>query len=266
MRKVSPPRQRTPIACGVENGDHAVRPGALDAPGRSPTMTHTAPPAMRLPLLCTATLAAALASLGATAAPTAPAASAASAPLLAADSRHAVERCQAAVAETVRDMRGQNGRNLHFTGTPQLLPPTADQVVAVTGEGRYGEAGQPFRWNCSYELRSGSTSGVVFRDTGAPITPKAAQGGDWQPDLSHIAPDLCEGEVATLLKRKHPHVGRIVFNAETRRLQPADAAGRVLLRGGGEVQPALDAKARLFGYECTYESASGRLVAARATD
>lgn len=169
------------------------------------------------------------------------------------DAATAGEKCETAVAETVRRMRGREAQEVQFVGGKRALTPVSDEETGVRGEGRYRNAGgrtMPFTYSCYYNLQSGATSGVVFRDAAAdaPVAETAA----WQPDLANISPEACESAAAANLKERHPRVGRIALGSDSRRIRPGQN-GRVVLEGRGAVQPAPGMNAVPFSYACEFE-------------
>lgn len=201
--------------------------------------------------------------LACTAASAQPAASApAAAP---ATTAKAAERCEAEVAETIRRMRGKDAQEIQFVAARRLLTPATDDETSVRGEGRYRAAGAavPFSYSCAYNARSETTSGVLFRDAGAPRTAAAEKA--FEPDLTNLSPEACESAAAASLKARHPRVGRIVFGSDSRRIQPG-SNGLVLLTGQGAVQRAEGMSAIPFSYRCELNPRTGRVVEATTSD
>lgn len=185
-----------------------------------------------------------------------PAAFAATAP---SDAARAGEQCETVVAQTITRMRGREAQEVQFVGTKRALTPVSDDETGVKGEGRYrSSAGRtmPFSYSCYYNLKSGETSGVVFRDAGVG---EAAAEPAWQPDLSSVSPEACEAAAAANLKERHPRVGRITLGSDSRRMRPG-TNGRTVLEGSGAVQPAPGMNAVPFSYQCEFESRGGRIV------
>jgi len=186
------------------------------------------------------------------------AARAASAP----DDAKPAERCETAVADTIREMRGKEARDIEFIAAQRsLLPATGDETT-VKGAGRYRTAAtgvHGFTYRCAYNAESNETSGVVFRETGSsrPAAEKA-----WEPDLSKVSPESCETAIAGALKDKYPRVGRIAFDAETRKLSPAPNED-TWLDGQGAVERAPGMNAIPFSYRCAFQARTGRLVSAQ---
>jgi len=175
------------------------------------------------------------------------------------------ERCEAAVTETVKHMRGDDARQVQFTRARRAVAPPVDEETDVKGEGSYrggSGAARPFSYSCAYNIKSGTTSGVVFRDLGP------ARAGDaepaWQPDLSTLSPEACESAVASVLKGKYPRVGRIAFGSDSRRLRPAPN-GRSGMSGQGSVERAPGMSLIAFDYQCEFEARTGKVVAARTS-
>jgi hypothetical protein len=180
------------------------------------------------------------------------AAAPAAAQTAAVDAAAAGEQCETAVAETVRRIRGREAQEVQFVGGKRALTPVSDDETGVRGEGRYRNAGgraMPFTYSCYYNLKSGATSGVVFRDA---VADAPAAEPAWQPDLANISPEACESAAAANLKERHPRVGRIALGSDSRRIRPG-ANGRVVLEGRGAVQPAPGMNAVPFSYVCEFE-------------
>ncbi len=168
------------------------------------------------------------------------------------------EQCETAVAETITRMRGRDAQEVQFVGGKRALTPTSDDETGVKGEGRYrGPAGRttPFTYSCYFNIKSGATSGVVFRDAGAAPAAEPV----WQPDLTHVSPEACESATASSLKDKHPRVGRIVLGSDSRQVRPGPD-GHILLEGRGAVQPAPGMNSVPFSYRCEFEGRGGRIV------
>ena len=175
------------------------------------------------------------------------------------DAAAAGEQCETAVAQTITRMRGREAQEVQFVGAKRALTPASDDETGVKGEGRYrGAAGRtmPFTYSCYYNIKSGETSGVVFRDTAA-AAPSAEPA--WQPDLTNISPEACESAAAADLKERHPRVGRITLGSDSRRMRPG-TNGRTVLEGRGAVQPAPGMNAVPFSYLCEFEGRGGRIV------
>jgi hypothetical protein len=173
------------------------------------------------------------------------------------------ERCEAAVTETVKHMRGDDARQVQFTRARRAIAPPVDEETDVKGEGTYrGAAGaaRPFSYSCAYNIKSGTTSGVVFRDLGPAKTDSAEAA--WQPDLSTLSPDACEAAVATALKGKYPRVGRIAFGSDSRKLRQAPN-GRTGMDGVGSVERAPGMSLIPFDYRCEFEARTGKVVSVR---
>jgi hypothetical protein len=179
------------------------------------------------------------------------------------DSAKAIERCEAAVAETVRRMRGAAAQELQFSASKRNLAPAAQEdETSVRGEGRYssrGNGSSPFAYTCAYNTKSGTTSGVMFRETASAKAEPA-----WQPDLSFLSPAACEGASAADLKQKYPRVARIAFDSDSRQLAPA-ADDLTLLAGQGAVQRAPGMQAEPFSYRCEINARNGSIVSVQTT-
>ena len=184
----------------------------------------------------------------------------ASAATSSADVAKAAESCEAAVIDTIKEMRGRDAQDVQFNKDKRVLAPTTGEETDVKGAGRYrgpGGAAMPFTYGCAYNATTGATSGIVFRDAAAS---RAAEEKPWQPDLMSVSPEACETAVAATLKNKHPRVGRIAFGSDSRQLRPAPA-GRSSLEGIGAVQKAPGMNLVQFTYRCEFEPGNGKLVA-----
>lgn len=182
--------------------------------------------------------------------------------LAAGDEPKPAERCETAVADTIRDMRGKDVRDVEFIAAQRSLLPATGDETAVKGAGRYKTTAtgvHSFTYRCAYNAASNETSGVVFRETGStrPAAEKA-----WEPDLSKVSPDSCETAIAAALKDKYPRVGRIAFDADTRKLLPAPNDD-TFLDGQGAVERAPGMNAVPFSYRCAFQARTGRLVSAQ---
>jgi hypothetical protein len=175
------------------------------------------------------------------------------------DLSHAGDRCESAVADTVRRVRGPQAKEVQFIGAKRALTPNGEEEMGVKGEGRYWSASTgavPFSYSCAFNAQTGGTSGVMFRETGATA---GATEAAWQPDLSHLSPDACEAATAVALKDKYPRVGRIAFDSDTRKLRPA-TDDRTSLEGQGAVERAPGMHSVPFSYRCEVETRSGKVV------
>ncbi len=190
----------------------------------------------------------------------------------------AVEACQAAVTDSMRSLRGSGVQRIEFDRRQPVIVPPQDEEVPLKGTGRYVNgsakgAGVPFTYGCNYNVRTGKTNGVVISD-GKDATPSrsskrnkaAGDGTAWQPDLTRLSPEACEAAVAGVLKNKHPRVGRIAFDAQSRKLKPADNVERTLLQGQGGVQRAPGMPAEEFTYRCEFDNQSGALADVQSSD
>jgi len=199
----------------------------------------------------------AVASSDATAA--APASSAASGS--AADHAHAGARCEEAVAETVKRLRGHEAQDVEFIGAKRAIAPTQEEQLGVKGEGRYrgpgNTGGVAFSYSCAFNPQTGATSGVVLRETGSARS--AAARPAWQPDLSTFTPDSCEAATAAALKDKYPRVSHIAFDSGTRQLRPANDQ-HTNFEGRGAMVRAPGMPAMPFGFSCEFETGNGKVV------
>ena len=178
--------------------------------------------------------------------------------------KKAGDACETAVADTVRRVRGKGAQELQFIGAKRALTPAGDET-GVRGEGRYRSAtgaAVPFSYSCAYNVKTGATSGAMFRENGsAPAGSEQA----WQPDLTHVSPAACETATAAALKDKYPRVGRIVFGSDSRQLRPA-ANAHTSLEGKGAIERAPGMSAVPFEYACEIETRSGKVVSVKTTD
>jgi hypothetical protein len=173
------------------------------------------------------------------------------------DAGKAADDCEAAVAEAIKRMRGREAQEVQFAKAKRSLTPAGDDETSLKGEGRYrGASGRsvPFSYGCALNTKSGSSSGVVFRELVA-----AEEQKNWQPNLAHVSPDACEGAAAATLKSKNPRVGRIVLDSESRRLSPGPE-DRIVLEGRGALERAPGMNSVPFTYQCEVEPRNGRIV------
>ena len=181
------------------------------------------------------------------------------------DAAKAADRCEAAVAETVKRMRGRSAQELQFIGAKRNLQPAQDDETGVRGEGRYSsKAGGTvtFTYSCAYNAKAGTTSGVMFRETGSD---RSRNDAAWQPDMTFVSPDACETATAADLKQKYPRVGRIAFGSDSRQLRPA-ADDHTSLQGQGAVQRAPGMQLTPFQYSCEFDPRNGRIVSVQTTN
>ena len=183
------------------------------------------------------------------------------------DPTKAAERCEDAVADTIRTIRGREAREVEFVGGKRTLQPGEGDETAVKGAGRYRAAAGgtvPFTYTCTFNTKTGATTGAMFRETG-PRPGVVAETKPWQPDLTNVSPEACEAATAAALKDKYPRVGRIAFGSDTRRLQPAPDE-RIGLEGQGALQRAPGMNAAPFRYRCEFEPHSGKIVKVTTSD
>ncbi len=177
----------------------------------------------------------------------------------------AAEACEAAVAETIRDMRGRAAaQDIQFIASRRIALPKSAEETAFRGEGRYrGNAGatRPFTYSCAYDGSAGTTSGVVFRETGVAT---AAVEKPWEPDLTRLSPEACESAAATSVTGRYPQAGRISFLSDTRKLKPAPNR-QTALEGDGLVERAPGMNPIRFTYRCEID-ARGKVTAVQTTD
>lgn len=172
----------------------------------------------------------------------------------------AAEACEAAVAETIRDMRGRAAaQEIEFIASRRVALPKSAEETAFRGEGRYrGGRGsmRPFTYSCAYDGSAGTTSGVVFRETGVAT---AAVEKPWEPDLTRLSPEACEAAAATSVTGRYPQAGRISFLSDTRKLKPAPNR-QTALEGDGLVERAPGMNPIRFTYRCEID-ARGKVTA-----
>lgn len=180
----------------------------------------------------------------------------------AAQTDKAAEDCEAAVSEAVKRMRGREAQDVQFAKNKRVFTATTDDETSLKGEGRYrGASGRsmPFNYSCAFNGKTGATSGVLFREL-APLSDEKA----WQPNLTHVSPDACEGAAAATLKNKNPRAGRIVLDSESRRLSPGPD-DRIVLEGRGALERAPGMNTVPFTYQCEVEPRNGRIVSIRTS-
>jgi len=192
------------------------------------------------------------------------------------DSARALERCEAAVVETLLKLRGKRAQEVQFLPAQRVVNAIDDVEIGVKGAGRYraaaggtagsgtgagAGAGAAFSFSCSFNAKTGLASGVVLREAGR----DAARGvADWQPDLSRVSPQACESATAQLLKDKHPRVAQITLEPDTRRLQPGPD-DHLMLLGQGALQRAPGMNAVPFSYACEFDGRTGRLLGVKTS-
>jgi len=173
----------------------------------------------------------------------------------------AYARCEDAVANAIRDMRGAAVEALHFEPGSRAVD-TQGTRLAIRGSGRYqrgGRAPVAFRYSCAYDDATGTTSGVLFHETDATPPPALPV---WHADLGSLAVDACESRAAEHLQAARPRASGIVFDGADRRLSPGVEGGTVL-EGSGRVAAAAGAAPGAFRYRCEFDAA-GRLRMAHA--
>lgn len=181
----------------------------------------------------------------------------------------AVQGCEAAVRETLALKRG-GMVDATFTGTPVRQPGLAGEGdIALRGEGRYKRAGgaaQGFGYLCNVDPATGKVAGVVLRESaGTSERSNAAPtraAPVIEPEVGNVSPESCEAAAATALKRQWPQAERVQFSTDSRRLE-ADGSGNSVLIGQGQALPVPGGTATHFGYRCTVEPRSGRVVGTR---
>lgn len=186
-------------------------------------------------------------------------------PPLGGDDAAAGVACEAAVAETLRDMRGKAAHEVQFGAAKRVVPPPAGDNTTLAGKGQYrAPAGQPrpFTYTCAFDVQTGKASGVVLRESEAPA---AAAEKPWEPDLTHVSPEACEAAAAAALKDQYPPAGSIRFQSDSRRLRPASNA-RTSLEGQGSLERVVGMNPAPFTYRCVFEAASGKVVSVQTRD
>ena len=216
-------------------------------------------------VLATGAAAGALAGTDAAAAPGATVAPAAASEPHVRDPGHedAKAQCETAVDHSIHEIRGKQISDLQFAPDAHTMP-DGDRID-VKGSGHYRRAGGggpvAFNYSCAFDDSTGSTSGVVFREADnrpAPALPV------WQADLSKLSPEACETAAAAAMQSSHPRASGIVFDGDSRKLEPGTAGGTALA-GTGRVIRAPGMQPSAFRYRCEF-NAAGQLSAARASD
>jgi len=184
------------------------------------------------------------------------------------DPARAADRCEEAVSQTIRGIRGADAQEMQFIGAKRFMSPLkGGHEIDVKGEGRYRSArggAADFSYSCVFDTKTGATSGVMFRETGSTVA-GVNTGTAWQPDLTRFSPDNCESATAAALKAKYPRVGRIVFDAEGRQLRAAPNAS-TMFEGRGAVERAEGMNAVPFRFSCEFETRTGRVLSATTTE
>ncbi|MES2889930.1 MAG: hypothetical protein V4739_18195 [Pseudomonadota bacterium] len=193
-------------------------------------------------------------------------------------SAQALDACEAAVTDSLNTLRGPGVQRIEFNRSQPVVIARQDEEVPLKGSGRYANrsakgAAVPFTYACNYNVRTGKTNGVVISDSQAATAGRSATAGDGagdgrprQPDLARLSPEACEAAVAAALKNRHPRVGRIAFDAQSRQLKASATPERTLLQGQGGVQRAPGMAAAAFTYQCEFYDRSGALVDTQVTD
>jgi hypothetical protein len=171
------------------------------------------------------------------------------------------ERCEDAVAQAIRQMRGAAVEALRFEPGSRVQD-AEGASLAIRGSGRYLRGGRTpvsFRYSCAYDESTGTTSGVLFHESdGTPPPPLPV----WQADVSRLALDACETQAAGRLQSVRPRASGIVFDGSDRKLSPG-AEGGTILEGSGRYAPAAGVAPGAFHYRCDFDAA-GRLHDAQA--
>jgi hypothetical protein len=186
---------------------------------------------------------------------------AASVPARADKPSSAYDRCEDAVAQAIREMRGAAAQELRFEAASRAEDAQGAEL-AIRGSGRYLRGGRTpvsFRYSCAYDPESGKTSGVLFHESDGTPPPALPV---WHADVSRLALEACEGETAARLQAARPRASGIVFDGGDRRLSPG-AEGGTMLEGSGRYAPAAGVAQGAFRYRCEFDAA-GRLRDAHA--
>jgi hypothetical protein len=177
----------------------------------------------------------------------------------------AVAQCEAAVGDAIREMRGKQVLAPQFEDDARAARAAGDQLD-VKGTGRYrrtaGAAPVAFRYSCAFNEATGVASGVLFHEMDKASEPPPLP--VWQADISKISPESCETAAASALQSSHPRASGIVFDGNTRKLEPAPAGGTALA-GSGQLVRAPGMQPSGFKYRCEFDAA-GKVVSARAND
>ena len=171
-------------------------------------------------------------------------------------------RCEAQVQESLKRIHGKALRGVKFDAAGRSLVRGEGDEASLRGAGRttLDSGGGPFQFSCAVNLKTGEANGAVVRDAAS-----GRAGGSWEPDLSKVSPADCEAAAAALPTEPPPRTGRITFDAETRRLEPAELQ-RIGLEGRGALQRAAGMLAAPFRYRCEFDGRNGRVVAVRAEE
>jgi hypothetical protein len=172
-------------------------------------------------------------------------------------------RCEAQVQVALQRVHGKALRGVRFEASGRTLVRGEGDEGTLRGAGRttLDGGGGPFQFSCAVNLKTGEASGAVVRDAVA----QSRSERTWEPDLSKVSPADCEAAAAALLSERHPRIGRITFDAESRRLEPAERE-RIGLEGRGALQRAAGMLAAPFRYRCEFDGRNGRVVAVRADE
>lgn len=186
----------------------------------------------------------------------------------AAQARSAAEACEAAVTDTVLELRGRAAvKDVQFNAARRVSTLESSGATSLQGDGRYqlqrGGA-RPFRYSCAYHPGTDTTSGVVFRETGAGANAAATEAA-WEPDLSRLSPEACETSAAAAMKDRYPSAQHISFLSDTRKLKPGPHRGTAL-EGQGRMERAPGLNPVRFSYRCEFEARSGKLLAVTTGD
>lgn len=175
-------------------------------------------------------------------------------------------RCEAQVQEALQRVHGKALRGVKFEAAGRTVVRGEGDDATLRGAGRtqIDGGGGAFQYSCAVNLKTGEASGSVVRDAGA-VAAQARRERDWEPDLSKVSPADCEAAAAALLTGRYPRIGRIAFDAETRRLEPAERQ-RIGLDGRGALQRAPGMLAAPFSYRCEFDGRTGRVLAVQANE
>ena len=175
----------------------------------------------------------------------------------------ALAQCETAVDHSIHEIRGKQAADLQSASDAHCAADGYRVDVKFFGHYRRSAGAAPvaFHYTCAYDEATGATSGVLFRETDNSPPPALPV---WQADLSHISPADCETAAAASMQSSHPRASGIVFDGDSRKLEPG-GDGRTALAGTGRIVRAPGMQATPFRYRCEFE-ASGRLASARASD
>jgi hypothetical protein len=177
--------------------------------------------------------------------------------------RDPIAECESAVGSAIREQRGKQLQGLQFEGDARSVKADVGQID-VKGSGRFrGSNAAPvaFRYSCIINEATGTASGVVFHETDSTPAPALPV---WQADLSKISAESCESAAASALQSNNPRASSIVFDSDSRKLEPGKSGGTAMV-GSGHVVRAPGLQPSTFRYRCEFDP-SGKVASARASD